>query len=112
MRWQDTVQELRARKLELACIDPRGGMPIIPPPGASEKAVAAVEARLRRPLPPSFRAFLLLHDGWPQLYQGASLLSARHLARGTYEDVTRLVLDEWEDSDARGPFSATRGRSE
>ena len=110
MQWYDTVQEIRARKLELACIDPRGGMPIIPPRGAAEKGIAAVEARLRRPLPPSYRAFLELHDGWQELYQGASLPSVRHLARGTYEDVTRLVLDEWDDTHGPRTLESSRSR--
>jgi hypothetical protein len=96
MQWYETVNLIRARKLELAAADPRAGMPVMPSARAGERGIAAVERRLRRPLPPSYRAFLGTHDGWPQFYQGASLLGVRHLARGTYDEVTRLVLEEWE----------------
>src|SRR5262245_59385736 len=96
MQWYDTVNLIRARKLELAAVDPRAGMPVMPAMRAGERGIAAVERRLRHPLPPSYRAFLAVHDGWPQFYQGASLLGVRHLARGTYDEVTRLVLEEWE----------------
>jgi hypothetical protein len=36
-------------------------------PGASEGALEATEARLGRSLPPSYRAFLQVSDGWPML---------------------------------------------
>jgi hypothetical protein len=96
MHWLETITEIRAVKLELARKNPRGGMPIMPPAGASEGAIATVEKRIGRRLPPSYRAFLRAHDGWPELYQGASLLGARHLSRGTYVDLARMVLDECE----------------
>ena len=96
MQWYETVNLIRAKKLELAAVDPRAGMPVMPSARAGERGIAAVERRLRRPLPPSYRAFLATHDGWPQFFHGASLLGVRHLARGTYDEVTRLVLEEWE----------------
>lgn len=94
MRWHLTLNEIRARKLDLARLDPRAGMPIAPPAGAAERAVSDVARRLGRALPPSYRAFLALHDGWHDLYQGVSLLGARHLARGTYRDLARMVIEE------------------
>jgi hypothetical protein len=36
-------------------------------PPASEADIAAAEARLGRPLPPSYREFLAITDGWPTL---------------------------------------------
>jgi len=96
MHWQETITEIRAVKLELARKNPRAGMPIMPPTGASEGAITTVEKRIGRRLPPSYREFLRAHDGWPELYQGASLLGARHLSRGTYVDLARMVLEECE----------------
>jgi hypothetical protein len=94
MHWSEAVRELRARKLELARLDPRGGMPIRPPAGASEDDIARVERRLGRPLPPSYRELLAAQDGWPRLIFGASLLGTLPLSRGTYVDVARMVLSD------------------
>src|SRR4051812_43806894 len=93
MRWHDLMNEIRALRLELARIDPHAGMPVLPPGGASQGALLAVERRLGRPLPPSYRQLLTLHDGIPHFYQGISLLNAHHLARGTYVDLARLTID-------------------
>jgi hypothetical protein len=93
MRWQPILYEIRALKLALARLDPRAGMPVMPPGGASPRAIEAVERRFGRPLPPSYRALLAAHDGVPQLYHGASLLGARPLAQGTYVNLARLVID-------------------
>src|SRR4051812_25216890 len=93
MRWNLTLREIRAKKLELARTDPRAGMPITPPPGASERTIADLVRRLGGALPPSYRAFLELYDGWHDLYQGVSLLGSKSLARGTYVDLARIVID-------------------
>ena len=93
MRWQPLLVQIRAQKLALARLDPRAGMPIQPPSGASAGAIAAVERRLGRPLPPSYRELLAQHDGLPGFYQGASLLGARPLSRGTYMDLARLCIE-------------------
>lgn len=117
MDWLESMHRIRALKLELARLDPRGGMPIAPPPGASEAAIVAVERRLGTSLPPSYRELLSLHDGWPQLFAGASLLGVRALARGTFMDVGRLVLDHDEVAETRGAGEdhaapvGTRGRA-
>lgn len=98
MHWLPLLRDIRAKKLELARLDPRAGMPVRPPPGAAPRAVAAVERRLGRPLPESYRGFLATHDGYPQLYQGASLLSAPQIARGGYVDLVNLEIDLGEAS--------------
>ena len=87
------LAEIRALKLTLARLDPRAGMPVQPPSGASASGLAVVEQRLGRPLPPSYRELLSLHDGVPLFYQGASLLGTRPLARGTYVDLCRFVVE-------------------
>lgn len=102
MEWLESMHRIRALKLELARMDPRRGMPIAPPAGASEAAIAGVERRLGMPLPPSYRELLSRHDGWPQLFAGASLLGVRALARGSYMNVGRMVLEHCEDQEARG----------
>jgi hypothetical protein len=94
MRWQPLLAEIRAQKLVLARLDPRSGMPVQPPAGAAPGAVEAVERRLGRPLPPSYRELLAQHDGLPGFYQGAALLGARPLARGTYVELARLSIDD------------------
>lgn len=93
MPWQPLLHEIRALKLDLARLDPRAGMPVAPPPGADPRALDAVERRLGRALPPSYRALLAQHDGVPMFYQGAALLGARPLLRGTYVDLARMVID-------------------
>jgi hypothetical protein len=102
MRWHQLMNEIRIRRLELARLDPRAGMPVLPPGGASQSAILAVERRLGRPLPRSYRQLLALHDGVPLFYQGISLLNAHHLARGTYVDLARLVIDLGELSGIEG----------
>jgi hypothetical protein len=96
MNWSQALNEIRAKKLELARMDPRGGMPLRPSEGASETSILHVERRIGRPIPPSYRAFLAQHDGFPQLFQATSLLGTSHLARGTYVDLARMVLNDCE----------------
>jgi hypothetical protein len=93
MRWQPLLAEIRSKKLALARIDPRAGMPVQPPGGASPAAIATVERRLGRPLPRSYRELLAQHDGLPGFYQGAELLGARPLARGTFVELARLSME-------------------
>ena len=100
------LAEIRALKLDLARLDPRAGMPVQPPSGATPAALVAVERKLGRALPAAYRELLELHDGCPQLYQGASLLSASQLGRGSFVDVARMMIDLGEP----GPASATRRR--
>jgi hypothetical protein len=93
MRWQPLLTEIRSLKLALARVDPRSGMPVLPPPGAAPRAIDAVDRRLGRPMPPSYRELLAQHDGLPNFYMGAGLLGARPLARGIYTELARLSID-------------------
>jgi hypothetical protein len=93
MQWVHLLDTIRARKIQLARIEPRSPMPVLPPDGASRAAIDAVERKLGCPLPPSYRELLSMHDGVPELYQGASLLDTQHLARGTFVGLTRFVTD-------------------
>lgn len=103
MHWSDTIDAIRAKKLELARLDPRGGMPVMPPRGASPSAIAAAERRLGFALPASYRAFLGQHDGWPMFFHGAGLLGVQQLTRGAFVDIARMVLEEHGASTEREP---------
>lgn len=48
--------------------------PQILPPPATENQLHALESSLGRPLPPTFRAFLALHDGWLRISGNAMIL--------------------------------------
>jgi hypothetical protein len=104
MPWSDTLRAIRETKLDIARVDPRGGMPVVPPAGASAAALSALERKLGLELPPSYRDFLACHDGYPGLYQSAGLLSAGSIRKGTYAGLARLVLDDWNLGGARGRF--------
>lgn len=100
------LAEIRALKLDLARLDPRGGMPVMPPSGATPYALAAVERKLGRALPEAYRELLEIHDGFPHLYQGASLLSTTQLVRGSFVDIARMTIDLGEP----GPVGASHRR--
>jgi hypothetical protein len=104
----DTIHGIRSKRLELARLDPRGGMPSMPPPPASFSAIQAVERRLGFALPASYRAFLSAHDGWPGFFHGANLLSTAALARGTYMSVGRMAFAENTAELEDGPISVAR----
>jgi hypothetical protein len=83
----------------------------MPPPGAAPSAIDAAERRLGFAIPPSYRAFLEVHDGWPGFFHGASLLSAQQLARGTYVNVARMVVGEHASELESGPASVVGATS-
>jgi SMI1 / KNR4 family (SUKH-1) len=62
-------------------------------PGASGRAIAAAERRIGRRLPPSYREFLMLHDGWPRFYDGATLLGTANLGLRAYSEAARDTFD-------------------
>ncbi|HSN96900.1 MAG TPA: SMI1/KNR4 family protein [Candidatus Nanopelagicales bacterium] len=109
MDWLDAIRRIRSLRLDLARRDPRRGMPVGPPGGAPESAIAAAERRMGLRLPPSYRALLAMHDGWPQLYAGAGLLGVRPLARGAYLGVAQMILEENEGAARRAIAGAPRG---
>jgi len=61
--WKETIAQIRQIKMELARVNPEAGPALAPPPGAALRAISTVERRIRRRLPPSYRAFLHEHDG-------------------------------------------------
>jgi hypothetical protein len=51
-------------------------------PPASAELIRKLEQTLQRPLPPSYRAFLALHDGWRMVDGDTDLLSVNELLAG------------------------------
>jgi hypothetical protein len=113
MAWQDTIREIRRLKIELASIDPGTGPSVAPHDGAPMRTISIAERRMRRRLPPSYRAFLHQHDGWPLFFQGASLLGTRELVQSRYADLTRAVFESYETPIPElGPPARPEGRAE
>jgi hypothetical protein len=105
MQWQSVLREIRAKKQQLARLNGGVGLPDMPPDGVSPGEIAAVERELGGPLPPSYRELLMVHDGVPNLYQGASLLAAHHLACGTFAELARSVIARSDPALAEGAGS-------
>jgi hypothetical protein len=94
--WRDRIWQIRNLKMDLAKVDPTVGPAIAPHPGATPRAIVAVERRIRRRLPPSYRAFLAEHDGWPLFFQGATLLGTHELARGNHAELAEAAFGAYE----------------
>jgi len=84
------TKELQTEILRLA---PYRDIGLVPNPAASLNAIAAVEERIAHRLPPSYREFLSLHDGWPRFFEGATLLGTANLGKRMYEDMARAVFE-------------------
>jgi hypothetical protein len=111
--WKDTIGRIRQVKMELSAASPEVGPAVAPPPGAALRVISAVERRIRRRLPPSYRAFLHEHDGWPLFFQGASLLGTRELSKPGYTELTRAAFASYETPIPEvGPPSRPDGRVE
>jgi hypothetical protein len=111
--WKQTIGKIRDVKAELAALDPAMGPAISPPPGAGLRTIAVVERRIRHPLPPSYRAFLHLHDGWPLFFHEASLLGTRDLSKPGPFHLTRAAFAAYETPIPEiGPPSRPQGDSQ
>lgn len=93
MDQHDLLVKIREIHTEISWLSPYRDLGLIPNPAASSLAIARAEKRLRRPLPPSYRAFLARHDGWPRFYDGASLLGTANLGHRKYEDLARAAFE-------------------
>jgi hypothetical protein len=93
MDQHDLLLTIREMHTELLRLQPFRDLGLIPNPAASEVALTRAEERLGRPLPPSYRAFLRLHDGWPRFFDGASLLGTANLGHRQYEDLARAAFE-------------------
>jgi hypothetical protein len=89
----DLLIRIREIHTEISWLQPYRDLGLIPNPAASEVAIGKAQKRLGRRLPPSYRAFLALHDGWPRFFDGASLLGTANLGRRKYEDLARAAFE-------------------
>jgi len=98
------VERLRSVQTEVLRLAPFRDIGLVPNPGASAQAIEAAEARLGLPLPPSYRAFLAKHDGWPRCFDGASLLGTACLGNRTYAEFAQAAFAAAETPEPRlGP---------
>lgn len=80
-RIQNAVNEGRKiRSAYYAMIDLPDEQQLGPP--ASETDLVGLETWLGKPLPPSYRAFLSLHNGWRQVDGAMDLLSTEEIIKG------------------------------
>jgi hypothetical protein len=93
MTWQNALSEIRKVQTELLRLAPYRDAGLVPNPGATSDAVERAERRVGRRLPPSYRAFLARHDGWPRFFDGAALLGTRELGKSSYADLAHAALD-------------------
>jgi hypothetical protein len=88
----DLVSALRGVQTEILRLAPFRDLGLVPNPGASLGAIDTAEERLGVPLPPSYRAFLSLYDGWPRCFDGASLLGTACLGNRMYDEFARAAF--------------------
>jgi hypothetical protein len=88
----ELVTALRDVQTEILRLAPFRDIGLVPNPGASTQAIDTVEQRLGLALPPSYRAFLELYDGWPRCFDGATLLGTACLGNRMYEDFARAAF--------------------
>lgn len=93
MDQHDLLLKIREIHTEISWLQPFRDLGLIPNPAASEVALQRAEERLGRPLPPSYRAFLALHDGWARFFDGASLLGTANIGHRQYEDLARAAFE-------------------
>jgi SMI1 / KNR4 family (SUKH-1) len=93
MDQHDLLITIRETHTQISWLQPFRDLGLIPNPAASEGAIQRAEQRLGRALPPSYRAFLALHDGWPRFFDGASLLGTANLGHRQYEDLARAAFE-------------------
>jgi hypothetical protein len=64
----------------------------------SRDQIRALEKRFRAPLPPSYRAFLELHNGWDKFQGGAKLLAVEDHGREWVAQKKQFWSNLWEPS--------------
>jgi hypothetical protein len=87
------LSRIRTVHAEILRLAPFRDMGLVPNPGASLRKIKKAEERLGRPLPPSYRAFLSRHDGWPRFFEGATLLGTESLGKPNYEELARAAFE-------------------
>jgi hypothetical protein len=89
----DMLAKIREVHTHISWFEPFRDLGLVPHPAASRVAIERAEARIGRALPPSYRAFLRRHDGWPRFFEGASLLGTANLGVRAYDELARAVFE-------------------
>jgi hypothetical protein len=112
MDQHDLLIKIRELHTEISWLQPFRDLGLIPNPAASAMAIERAEERMGLPLPPSYRAFLARHDGWPRFFDGASLLGTANIGHRQYEDLARAAFEAAETPvPDLGPPTRPRARS-
>lgn len=98
----DLIEELLRAKREFSRLRSDEEDQVGPRPPASQGQIAALERELGAGLPPSYRAFLELHNGWPDFSGAAKLLAVEDHA----SEWVRERIAYWSDlmEDGQNPF--------
>ena len=91
--FSSVLTRIKQLQTEILRVAPYRDIALVPNPGASKRAIAAVEERIGHRLPPSYREFLAQHDGWPRFFEGATLLGTANLGKRMYEDLARAAFE-------------------
>src|SRR5215469_3921599 len=82
---------------------------------ASDEAIRSLEARLGSPLPPDYRDFLKLHNGWQNFHADGKLLAVEDQNVEWVRKKIKFWSDLWDSEDpnpfARGALPIMLGES-
>lgn len=90
-RLLDRLQELRAETYRVIGYDD----PSMPRPPATDLEITAAETNLGVSFPPSYRAFLSIHNGWEHWSGDVALLSTREMLSNPYA----FRIAKWRDGE-------------
>ncbi|HET9955570.1 MAG TPA: SMI1/KNR4 family protein [Polyangiaceae bacterium] len=88
----ERIEKLRAIHSDLLRIEPFQDIGLVGNPGATLAQIEAAEARIGMRLPPSYREFLRLHDGFPRFFEGTHLLGTRSLGDRSHDAFARAAF--------------------
>ncbi|MBL8923137.1 MAG: SMI1/KNR4 family protein [Myxococcaceae bacterium] len=104
-RVADVIRALETRLKELSSLPDYAHVRLVPGPPATDEALAAYERHLGRALPPSYRAFLELHDGYRGLAYPGDMLAIGDLLPGGKWAARAAV---WRERSSRAGAEETR----
>ena len=110
--WRSKVGSLKSTMAEIMRSAPYRDFGLVPNQAASEEALASCDQLLGESLPPSYRSFLLQHDGWCRFLDGASLFGAAQIAAKSYRASEMAAMSVREPVNAGGgPLSVRHLKS-
>lgn len=95
-RWEVLLGRIRATQATLLEDAPYRDTNLVPNQPATLERVEQAERRVGHALPPSYREFLMRHDGWPRFFAGATLLGTHQLGKSSYADLAQAVFQSAE----------------